>query len=152
MDTPLHYRQRPSLALRSIFYFYLVRWAFDAWLDGSKWFEMRRWELLPANFRRGSVITLGDLGNAEADQIFHVGGIKDLQRLCKCRADPTGTLLFGLGIPQAKSEEGSPHSEDWLFNKAGLSEVDLNNKNIVVFTVKWPLHSQSSGHYYESGI
>ena len=146
MDTSEHYRQRPSRALRSIFYFYLVKWASDAWLDVSKWLEMRRWELLPANFRQGCVITLGDLGSAEVDHVFQTGGLKDLQSVCVCRADPTGTGLLGLGIPPAKSEEGSPHSEDWLFNKAGLSEVDLNNKHIVVFTVKWPLHSQSSGH------
>ena len=49
MDTSEHYRQRPSRALRYIFYFYLVKWVSDAWLDGSKWLEMRRWELLPAN-------------------------------------------------------------------------------------------------------
>ena len=85
------------------------------------------------------MITLGDLGNAEVDEIFHIGGLKDLQNLCKCLADPLlGTGLLGLGIPPAKSEEGSPHSEEWLFSKAGLSEDDLNNKNIVVFTVKWP--------------
>ena len=107
-------------------------------------------ELLPANFRRGCVITLGDLSNAQVDQIFQIGGLKDLQKLFKCRADPTGTGLLGLGIPPTKSEEGSPHSEDWLFSKAGLSEDDLNNKNMVSSSisssrswssVKWPRHS-----------
>ncbi len=97
--------------------------------------------LLPDNFRRGCVITLGNLGNAEVDQIVRIGGLKDVQAICKCRADPTGTRLLGLGIPPAKSEEGSPHSEDWFFSKAGLSEDDLNNKNIVMFTVKWPRYS-----------
>ena len=87
------------------------------------------------------MITLGDLGNAEVDEIFHIGGLMDLQAVCKCRADPTGTRLLGLGIPLEISEEGSPHSEEWLFSKAGLSEDDLNNKNIVVFTVKWSRHS-----------
>ena len=137
-DTVDHHRQLPCLAFRSIFLFHLVKWASDAWLDGSKWFEMRRWELLPDNLRQGCVITMGDLGNAEVDQIFHIGGLKDLQAICKCRADPTGTHLLGLGIPADVSEEGSPHSEEWLFTKTALSQDDLNNKNIVIFTVKWP--------------
>jgi len=79
------------------------------------------------------VITLGDLINAEVDDIFHIAGLKDLQALCKCRADPcypTGAGLLGFGIPPAKSEKGSPHSQEWLF-----SQENLNNKNIVVFTV-----------------
>ena len=117
MDTSEHYRQRPSRALRSIFYFYLVKWASDAWLDVSKWLEMRRWELLPANFRQGCVITLGDLGSAEVDHVFQTGGLKDLQVVCACHTDPTGTGLFGLGIPPAKSEEGSPHCVEWLFRR-----------------------------------
>jgi hypothetical protein len=110
-------------------------------LDGSKYFEMRRWELLPAKFRRGCVVTMGDLGNAQVDDIFHVGGLKDLQAICACRADPTGTGLLGLGIPADISEKGSPHSEEWLFTQADLSRDDLNNKNIVLFTVKWPRYS-----------
>ena len=80
-DTTEHHRQLPSLAFRSIFLFHLVKFASDAWLDGSKYFEMRRWELLPANFRRGCVVTMGDLGNAEVDEIFHIGGLKDLQTI-----------------------------------------------------------------------
>ena len=88
------------------------------------------------------MITRVDLGDAEVDEIFHKGGLKDLQKLCKCLADPTGTGLLGLGIPPAKSEEGSPHSDEWLFSKVGLSEDDLNNQNTVVFTVKWPRHSE----------
>ncbi len=55
-----------------------VKFASGAWLDGSKYFEMRRWELLPANFRRGCVVTMGDLGNTEVDEIFHIVGLKDL--------------------------------------------------------------------------
>ena len=102
---------------------------------------MRRWELLPANFRRGCVITLGDLGNAQVDDIFHISVLKDLQDICKCRADPRGTDLWGLGIPLEISEKGSPHSEEWLFTHVGLSQDDLNNKDMVVFTVKWPPYS-----------
>ena len=66
------------------------------------------------------------------DDIFHVGGLKDLQALCACRADPTGTGLLGLGIPPDISEKGSPHSEEWLFTQADLSRDDLNNKNSVI--------------------
>jgi hypothetical protein len=44
------------------------------------------------------------------DEIFHIGGLKDLQALCKCRADQTGNGLLDFGIPPAKSEEGSPQS------------------------------------------
>jgi hypothetical protein len=76
------------------------------------------------------VVTIGDLGNAEVDEIFHIGGLKDLQTICKCRADPTGTGLLGLGIPLEISEQGSPHSEEWLFTQTDLSQDDLNNKNI----------------------
>ena len=90
--------------------------------------------LLPAYFCRGCVITLDDLGNVRVDEIY-IGGLKDLQALCKCRDDPTGAVLLGFGIPPAESEQGSPHSQEWLFSQPGLSEDDLNNKNIVVFTV-----------------
>ena len=33
------------------------------------------------------------------------------------------------------------HAENFLFGNAGLSFKDLNNKGIVVFTVKWPKRS-----------
>ena len=88
---------------------------------------------------RGCVVTMGALGNAQVDDIFR--GLKDLQALCACRADPTGTGLLGLGIPPDISEKGSPHSEEWLFTQADLSRDDLNNKNIVLFTVKWSRYS-----------
>jgi hypothetical protein len=39
-DTTEHHRQLPSLAFRSIFLFHLVKFASDAWLDGSKYFEV----------------------------------------------------------------------------------------------------------------
>jgi hypothetical protein len=53
-----------------------------------------------------------------------------------CRENPDGTPLLGLGIDPAYSEMCSPASEDWLFSKEGLSKDDLNNKGVVVFTVK----------------
>jgi len=91
-------------AWRSIFYFFL-KLSSEACLDGSKYFEMRRWELLPDNFCWDCVMTLDNLGNAKVDEIFHIGGLKDLQSLCKCWADPTGAGLLGFWIPPAKSEQ-----------------------------------------------
>jgi hypothetical protein len=44
------------------------------------------------------------------------------------------------GVPGEYSE-GSPYAENFLFGNAGLSFKDLNNKGIVVFTVKWPKRS-----------
>ena len=84
MDTSDHVRHRTMWNLRSIFYFYLVKWSSDSWLDGP------------------------EIYNDKVDQIFRVGGLKDLQKLCKCRTDPPDTGLLGLGIPATKSTEGSP--------------------------------------------
>jgi hypothetical protein len=72
------------------------------------------------------------------DQIFHVCGLKDLQALCVCDEDPTGTKLLPTGIPAEYSERGSPYVENFLFGNAGLSMNALNNKGIVAFTVVWP--------------
>jgi hypothetical protein len=47
------------------------------------------------------------------------------------------TQQLPTGIPAKCSERGSPYAENFLFGKAGLSMNDLNNKDIVVFTVKW---------------
>ncbi len=57
-----------------------------------------------------------------------------------CDTDPTGTNLMPKGVPGEYSE-GSPYAENFLFGNAGLSFKDLNNKGIVVFTVKWPKRS-----------
>ena len=70
-----------------------------------------------------------------------VGGLKDLQALCVCDEDPTGTKLLPTGIPEEYSEKGSPYAENFMFRNAGLSLTDLNNKGILVFTVKWPKRS-----------
>jgi hypothetical protein len=75
------------------------------------------------------------------DEIFHVCGLKDLQALCVSDTDPTGTKLLPTGIPAKYSERGSPSIENFLFGNEGLSMNDLNNKDIVVFTVKWPKRS-----------
>ncbi len=64
--------------------------------------------------------------------------MKDLQALCVCDRDPTGKKLLPTGIPAEYSQKGSPYAENFLFGNAGLSFKDLNNKGIVVFTVKWP--------------
>ena len=64
--------------------------------------------------------------------------MKDLQALCVCDRDPTGKKLLPTGIPAEYSQKGSPCAENFLFGNAGLSFKDLNNKGIVVFTVKWP--------------
>ncbi len=74
-------------------------------------------------------------------QLCHIGGLKDLQALCKCRTDATGAGLVGFGIPPVKSEEGSPHNQECLFSQTDLSEDDLNNKNMVIFTFKCPCYS-----------
>ena len=70
-----------------------------------------------------------------------VGGLKDLRALCVCDKDPTGKKLLPTGIPEQYSEKGSHYAENFLFGNAGLSFNDLNNKGIVVFTVKWPKRS-----------
>ena len=67
--------------------------------------------------------------------------MKDFQALCVCDKDPTGEKMMTTGIPVEYSEKGSPYAEDLLFDNAGLSFKDLNNKGIVVFTVKWPKRS-----------
>ena len=65
-----------------------------------------------------------------------------LQALCACDRDPTGkNQLLPTGIPAEYSEKGSPYAENFLFGNAGLSFKDLNNKGIVVFSVKWPKSS-----------
>jgi len=68
--------------------------------------------------------------------------LKDLQALCVCEEDPTGTKLIPTGIPEEYSRKGSPYAENFLFGNAGLSFTDLNNKGIVVFTVSWPRRSR----------
>jgi hypothetical protein len=70
-----------------------------------------------------------------------VGGLKDLQAMCVCDEDPTGTKLLPTGIPKIYSEKGSPYAEKILFCNAGLSFTDLYNKGIVVFAVKSPKRS-----------
>ncbi len=82
------------------------------------------------------------LGNCVVDLVFHIEGLSDLQALCVCDEDPSGTELLGLGLPRdtatLRGEPGSPASENFLFSSVGLSFQDLNNKGVVVFTVKWP--------------
>ena len=75
------------------------------------------------------------------DQVFHIGGLKDLQVMCVCDQDPTGEKLLPTGVPEKYSQHGSPSSENFLFGSAGLSFADLNNRGIVAFTVKWPKRS-----------
>jgi len=132
---------RPVLAECSIFWFRLVGWALKAWCDGTKWLEIRTLHLLPKKFAPGCTITLDALGNCTVDQVFHIGGLKDLQALCVCDQDPTGEKLLPTGIPEKYSRWGSPTSENFLFGNAGLSFTDLNNRGIVAFTVKWPKRS-----------
>ena len=67
--------------------------------------------------------------------------MKDLQSLGVCDKDPTGEKLMPTGIPAEYSEKGSPYAENFLFGNAGVSFKDLNNKGIVVFTVKWTKRS-----------
>ncbi len=129
---------RPRIAECSIFWFRLVQWALTAWCNGTKWLEVRLLHLLPKSFKPGCIITLDGLGNFVVDQIFHVCGLKDLQALCVCDEDPTGTKLLPTGIPAEYSERGSPYVENFLFGNAGLSMNALNNKGIVAFTVVWP--------------
>ena len=66
--------------------------------------------MLPKDVDSGSVITLGDLGNCVVDQVFQIGGLKDLQSMCvrDCEEDPSGTQLLVIDIPQEYSEAGSP--------------------------------------------
>jgi hypothetical protein len=97
--------------------------------------------LLPKSFAPGSVITLDVLGNCIVDQVFHVGGLRDLQALCVCEEDPTGKKLLPTGIPEKYSSQGSPGAENFLFGNAGLSFTDLNNRGIVAFSLKWPKRS-----------
>ena len=56
--------------------------------------------------------------------------------------DDSGTELLGFGLPRDPAilggEPGSPASENYLFSSVGLTFEDLNNKDVVVFTVKWP--------------
>ncbi len=59
-------------------------------------------------------------------------------KICKRRVC---TQQLPTGIPAKCSERGSPYAENFLFGNAGLSMNDLNNKDIVVFTVKWPKRS-----------
>jgi len=51
-------------------------------------------------------------------------------------------LSSGFGLPRdpavLRGEPGSPASENFLFSSVDLSFEDLNNKGVVVFTVKWP--------------
>ena len=63
---------RPVLAECFIFWFRLVRWALQAWCDGTKWLEVRKLHMLPTNFAPGCVITLDTLGNCVVDQVFQV--------------------------------------------------------------------------------
>ena len=100
---------RPRAAECSIFWFRLVKWAMQSWIDGTKWLEVRLMHVIHKKFKTGCVITLDGLGNCVVDEIFQVCGLKDLQALC----------IF-------------------LFGNAGLSMNDLNNKGIVAFTVVWP--------------
>ena len=71
-----------------------------------------------------------------------VGGLKDLQALCLCGEDPAGTKLLPTGIPEEYFQKDSPYAENFLFDNVGLSFTDLNNKGIVVFTVKCPKRSK----------
>ena len=86
-------------------------------------------------------IALDVLGNCMVDQVFHIGGLKDLQALCVCDADPSREKLLPTGVPEKHSRYGSPSAENFLFGSAGLSFTDLNNRGIVTFTVKWPKRS-----------
>ena len=118
------------------FWFRLVGWALKAWCNGTKWLEIRKLHLLPKKFTPGCVITLDVLGNCIVAQVFHIGGLKDLQALCVCDQDPTGEKLLPTGIPEKYSRWGSPTAENFLFDNVGLSFTDLNNRGIVDFTVK----------------
>ena len=113
-----------------------------AWCDGTKWLEVRPLHLVPKKFKSGCVITLDGLGNCVVDQIFHVCGMKDFQVLCVCDEDPCGTRFLTTDIPAKYSERGSPYDENFLFGNTGLSMNDLNNKDIIAFTVKWPTRSE----------
>jgi len=95
----------------------------------------------PTVLRVRSAIKLDVLGNCIVDQVFHIGGLKDLQALCVNDADPSGEKLLPTGVPEKHSRYGSPSAENFLFGSAGLSFADLNNRGIVAFTVKWPKRS-----------
>ena len=81
------------------------------------------------------------LGNCVVDLLFHIGGLSDLKVLCVYTEHPSGTELLGLGLSRDTTtlcgEPDSPVSENFLFSSVGLSFQDLNNKDVVVFTVKW---------------
>ena len=111
--------------------------------------EVRLLRQLPKDFGPGSVICLNPLGNCIVDLVFQIAGLADLQALCVHDDDPTGTELLGFGLPTDSTvlggPPGSPASENYLFSSVGLTFTDLNNKGVVVFTVKWPeRHSQTS--------
>ena len=54
--------------------------------------------------------------------------------------DPTGTKVLPTVTPANYSERNASHAEKFLFVNTGLSMNDLNNRGVVVFTVKWPKH------------
>jgi hypothetical protein len=119
-----------------------VDWAANAYCDGSKWMEVRLIQHLTKGFDPGSVICLNPLGNCIVDLVFQIGGLKDLQALCVHKDNPDGTELLGFGLSRdpamVRGESGSPVTENFLFSSVGMSFEDLNNKGVVVFTVKWP--------------
>jgi hypothetical protein len=57
------------------------------------------WKIYPKG-KSGCVIPLDTLVNCVVDQIFHVCGLKDLQTLCVCDEDPTGTKVLPTDIPE----------------------------------------------------
>ncbi len=97
---------------------------------------------LPKGFGPGSVICLNPLGNCIVDLVFQIAGLADLQALYVHADDDSGTELLGFGLPRDPAilggEPGSPASENYLFSSVGLTFEDLNNKGVVVFTVKGP--------------
>jgi len=104
--------------------------------------EVRLIRQLPKGFGPGCVICLNPLGNCIVDLVFQIAGLADLQALCVHDDDESGTELLGFGLPRDPAvlggQPGSPASENFLFSSVGLSFEDLNNKGVVVFTVKWP--------------
>ena len=97
---------RPSRQNKSIFHLHLVKWASVSWLDGSKWLEMQKMQLLSGNFYTDCVITLGDLGNCEVDQIFHIYGLKSCILLTPVAKIQTGPLFWAL--------ESTPPTQKWV--------------------------------------